>query len=88
MAPIALAPPAHPLLASTLHDIFIRDIPHPPYKRRKLATGFKALDREVLDGGLDYGEGGLVCFSGSEETGKSVRGGGEGGNIGDEVGGS
>jgi hypothetical protein len=83
-------PPAHPILASTLHDIHTRTLSRPPGKRRKLATGFKALDREVLVGGFDYGEGGLVCFSASEDGGKSKAGGGgaNNGSMGEEVGGA
>jgi len=82
------APPAHPILASTLYDIHIassiegtgRSDAEAPRKRRRLQTGFRALDREVLNGGLVYGEGGLVCLSvGAEEKGGGRGGGGSGG---------
>jgi hypothetical protein len=81
-------PPAQPILASTLYNIHTRTFSRPPNKRRKLATGFKALDREVLNGGFEYGEGGIVCFSASEDGGKSTAGGGGAnhGSMGEEVG--
>lgn len=90
-AAAAPAPPAQPILASTLYSLHltrrsnaINPIPideigngesRPPRKRRKLATGFKKLDREVLEGGLEVGEGGVVCLSlpsGREDSGDEV----------------
>jgi len=70
------AQPAQPLLASTLFNLHNarnnhcggtkdQTPPSAPRKRRKLETGWKGIDRDVLQGGLDYGEGGIVCLSAS-----------------------
>jgi len=57
-----------------------------PRKRRKLETGWKAVDGEVLQGGLDYGEGGIVCLS-AGGSGAGNGNGEDGGvaGLGDEV---
>lgn len=92
------AQPAHPLLASTLFDLhnaklarhqsnatnqITTDERLPSRKWRKLETGWKSIDGEVLQGGLAYGEGGIVCLS----AGGSGANGGDGGvgELGDQV---
>ena len=74
--PAQPAQPAQPLLASTLFDLhnaklarhqsdatnqIATDGGPSSRKRRKLETGWKSIDSEVLQGGLEYGEGGIVC---------------------------
>lgn len=87
--------PAQPLLASTLFHLHktrqddnnvvhtsLSEANPVPRKRRKLETGWKEIDSEVLRGGLDYGEGGFVCLSAGGSGGGS---GDDGEGLGDEV---
>jgi len=89
------AQPAQPLLASTLSNLhkarrddnndvhaLLPENEPVPRKRRKLETGWKEVDGEVLRGGLDYGEGGIVCLSAG---GSGAGSGDDGEGLGDEV---
>jgi len=103
MSSASTAHPAHPILASTLYDIYLASSTpatttdtntthteyEPPHKRRRLCTGLKVLDRDVLHGGLVYGEGGLVCLSVGAEGGGGAggAGGGSSGGSGEKSGG-
>ncbi|GAB7353049.1 hypothetical protein MBLNU459_g3602t1 [Dothideomycetes sp. NU459] len=64
-----MARPAEPMLASTLYSIFEKELGGgQPRKPRRVGTGCPAID-DFLEGGLNYGDGGVCCISGEAVAG-------------------